>query len=300
VPYSAQIYSLLISSPSDVSADVELAAQSVHRWNVIYGREFGSSVVPLHWATHAAAEFGERPQESLNKQLVERADIVIALFWHRLGTDTGEAESGTVEEIEKADARGAAVAILRCTRAVPPSSLDHDQAKRLDEYLGKVQDNALILEYDNDDRLRQHVEAILTRIVSTSSAQAEAQAEIDQSSSGLAETENPAQVWPRVDRREGVKTDMKGRVKTENRWFLVLSNTGREPAMHVRYRLEPDGEGDVPMEIGDDRELESLPPGAEAESQLLLHSGVADQARCTVTWEDSTGEHESFATLRFF
>ncbi|HEX8751958.1 MAG TPA: hypothetical protein VF731_00955 [Solirubrobacterales bacterium] len=300
MPYSAQIYPLLFSSPSDASGDVHTAAEAVSRWNVIYGREFGSNVMPLYWASHAAAEFGVRPQESLNKQLVEQADIVIALFWHRLGTDTGEAESGTVEEIERAYARGASVAVLRCTRPVSPPDLDHDQVQKLDTYLEKIRDKALILEYDDDDRLRQHVEAILTRIVSASAAQAEAQVEVEKPGSSSGQAENPAQVWPRVDRREGVKTDNQGRVKTENRWFLVLSNTGKEPALHVRYVLEPDGDGDAPMDMGGDRELESLAPGTEATSQLYLHSGVADQARCTVTWEDSAGDHESFATLRFY
>lgn len=300
MPFSAQVYPLLLSSPSDVAADVELAFGAVHRWNVMYGKEFGSNVLPLHWSTHAAAEFGVRPQESLNKQLVEQADIVIALFWHRLGTDTGKAESGTVEEIEEANERGANVAILRCVRAIPPDDVDHNQMKRLDEYLKKIRDKALILDYGDDDSLRQRVEAILTRIVTASSAQAEVQAEVDQPGPDKGGAENPAQVWPRVDRREAVKTDSRGRVKTENRWFLVLSNTGREPAMHVNYTLEPDGEGEPPMDLGDDRELEALPPGSEAESQLYLHSGVAGQARCTVRWHDSAGEHESFATLRFY
>jgi hypothetical protein len=302
MPYSAQIYPLLVSSPKDVSSDADAVVNAAHRWNVIYGKKFGSNVMPLSWMKHAVAEYGVRPQEALNKQLVEQADVVIALFWHRFGTDTGEAESGTVEEIEKADARGSHVAVLRCTRDIPSGDLDPAQIQRLDDYLASIQDKALVLEYDDENGLRQHVETILTHVVSASSAQAEAQTEAEPGGvpSSSSATEPPAQVWPRLDRREGVKTDAKGRVKTENRWFLVLSNTGREPAKHVKYILEPDGEGEAPFDPESDRELEALPPGGDAENQLHLHSGVASQARCTVTWEDSEGEHESFATLRFF
>jgi hypothetical protein len=300
VPYSAQIYPLLISSPADVSGDAGPVVDAVHRWNVIYGKKFGSNAMPLHWASHAAAEYGVRPQEALNKQLVEQADVVIALFWHRLGTDSGEAESGTVEEIEKADARGSHVAVLHCTRDIPSADLDPEQKKRLDVYLASIRDKALILEYSDENDLRQHVETILTHVVSASSAQAEAQTETEPGEPTTAATEPPAQVWPTLDRRESVKTDSKGRVKTENRWFLVLSNTGREPAKHVKYLLEPDGEGGAPLDFEGDRELEALPPGADVETQLHLHSGVASQARCTVKWEDSAGEHENFATLRFF
>lgn len=298
MPFSAQIYALLFSSPGDVSKDVEFAAGAVQRWNVIYGKEFGANVMPLHWSTAAAAEFGVRPQQSLNDQLVEQADIVIALFWHRVGTDTGKAASGTVEEIEEAYRRGAQVAVLRCVKPIAPTDVDHEQIEKLNAYLQSIRDRALILEYEDTDSLRQRVETILTRTITASSAQAAAESE--RASTVGSATENPAQVWPRLDRREHVKTDNKGRVKTENHWFLVLSNTGREPAAHVRYTLEADGEGEPPMDLDEDRELEALPPGGEASNQLFLHSGVASQARCIVTWEDSTGTHESIATLRFF
>lgn len=300
MPYSAQIYRLIVSSPGDVSGDVPTVFDAVHRWNVIYGDTFGANVLALHWESHAAAEYGGRAQESLNRQLVERADLVIALFWHRLGTDTGEAESGTVEEIETAHARGAHVAVLRCTRDIPPAELDVDQMRRLDEYIGRIRERALILDYSDENALRGRVETILTSVVSTSSAQAEAQAggEVPDADDALAKRR--AQIWPTLDRREGTKTDSKGRVRTENRWYLVLTNAGDEPAKHVRYVLEPDGEGEPPMDLSDARALEALPPGAKVERRLYLQSGVAAHARCTVTWEDSAGEHESDGTLAFF
>lgn len=75
----------------------------------------------------------------LNDQLVGTADIVVALFWHRLGSPTGEAESGTVEEIEEAHDNGAYVAILRCVRDYPGDALDTDQLKQLDAFLSRVE-----------------------------------------------------------------------------------------------------------------------------------------------------------------
>ncbi len=296
MPFSAQIYPLLISSPSDVTTDADLVIDATLRWNVIYGRQFNSSVMPLHWTRHATAEYGVRPQESINDQLLKAAEIVIALFWHRLGSGTGKSDSGTVEEIEEAHDRGAHVAILRCRRDIPSSFLDAEQVSKLDSYLLGLRDKALLLEYQDDNGLREHVEAILTRAVSSSSAQAEAEATTVSSS----EIRSPAQVWPGLERREVVKSDLKGQMRTENRWFLKLSNTGTEPARNVKYVLEPDGDGEAPETFESGRELESLPPGRDSETQIYLHSGVASQARCIVTWEDSAGKHESLGTLRFF
>lgn len=306
MPYSTTAYQLLISAPSDLpEEDIRAAFDAVARWNVLYGRQQGATVVPTHWSQHSAAEHGTRPQESLNKQLVEDADVLIALFWHRLGSPTGEAESGTVEEIEEASGHGAYVGVLRCMRAIPPGDLDADQASRLDAFLDEIRPNSLILEYEGAVALRERVDTILTTAVTELRTRAEAQASAT-AEPGIDATERPpspqgTEVWPRIERSEAVKTDSKGRLKTENRWQLVLSNTGDEPARRVRFRLETEGPDDnLPLQTDDSGELEVLAPHTDAAYALFMHMGVADQARCVVTWEDSAGDRENVATLRFF
>lgn len=74
-----------------------------------------------------------------------------------------------------------------------------------------------------------------------------------------------------------------------------------EPARRVRFRLEEETPGDtLPFVPEDRKELEALAPGGEAGYPLAIYMGVAPQARCVVTWEDSAGEHENVATLRFY
>lgn len=245
-----------------------------------------------HWRQHSAAEHGERPQESLNAQLVDEADVVVALFWHRLGSPTGEAESGTSEEIERAHGNGSYVAILRCERDIDPQALDLEQVTRLRTFLGELEPESLMLAYSDEAGLARHIDTILTQAVTRDSQRAEAAAEA---------TIGGAEVWPRVETSESIKTDSKGRIKPQRKWQLVLSNTGEEPARNVRYRLEPENEEeDTPTQLDDDRELEVLPPKGEAAYGLFMHSGVASQARCVVSWEDSAGAKENRATLRFF
>lgn len=304
--YSTTAYQLLVSAPSDLPTDdIRAAFDAVARWNVLYGRPQSATIVPTHWSHHSAAEHGTRPQESLNKQLVEHADILIALFWHRLGSPTGEAESGTVEEIEEASAKGAYVGVLRCTRDIPQGDLDTDQANRLDKFLDEIRPKSLILEYGDAMALREHVDTVLTAAVTKLRTRAEAQVAVTADPGGGA-TESTApsrgtEVWPRIERSEVVKTDSKGRVKTENRWQLLLSNSGDEPAKQVRYRLEPESPDDnLPIQTDDSDELEVLAPHTDAAYTLIMHMGVADQARCVVSWQDSAGERENVATLRFF
>jgi hypothetical protein len=282
-------------------ADIAIVSDAITRWNVIYGQEFGAVALPLRWEIHSAAKHGERPQASLNAQLVENADIVIALFWHRLGSDTGEAVSGTVEEIEEAHAHGAYVGILQCRRPVPWDA-DTDQLAKLNQFFQEIRTGSLILDYEDDAALGRHVEVIINRAIAERTTRAEVSAETRPEGDARAEAAvEGAQVWPRVESSESVSTDTRGRMTTKRNLRLVISNTGTELAHNVIFRLEPEQDGeDMPLEVDDPRPLEALAPGADAAYPLILYMGVAPQARCVVSWEDSTGKHENTATLRFF
>jgi hypothetical protein len=49
---------------------------------------------------------GERAQAILNAQFVNDADLLVAIFWTRIGTDTGVAPGGSVEELRRHMAAG--------------------------------------------------------------------------------------------------------------------------------------------------------------------------------------------------
>jgi hypothetical protein len=291
--YSATAYRLLLSAPGDVSdEDIATVMATIARWNAVYGPQFGAVVVPTHWKLHSAAEHGIRPQESLNVQLVEKADIVIAIFWQRLGSPTGEAASGTLEEIEEATAAGAYVAILRCARDLPRRGVDPDQLKKLDEFYEQVATRSLMLDFADSAELTRHVDAILNASVTRTRARAETVVE------GVG---SGAAVWPRIESGETAETDARGRIRTRRSWRLVLANTGQEPARRVRYRLEQENPEDhLPIELDARRELEVLAPGGEASYTLLMTAAATAQMRCVVEWEDSAGEHANAATLRAY
>ncbi len=293
--YSATAYRLLVSAPGDVPAeDIAAVMTSVNRWNAIYGQQFGAVVVPTHWGQHSAAEHGGRPQASLNKQLVERADIVVALFWQRLGSPTGAAESGTVEEINEAHDAGAYVGILPCQRPLP-TNVDADQLQRLRAFLEESRSSSLMLNYADAAELSRHVDALLMNAISRDGTRAELAVETQ------GQQRVPAEVWPRIESDDRVKTDSRGRVKTARKWRLVLANTGSEPARQVQFRLEPERDDDrLPTLLDDDRPLEILAPGTEASYGLYPDSASARQVRCVVMWEDDSGEHENSATVRLF
>lgn len=297
--YSATAFRLLLSAPSDVtSEDIGAAIETVIRWNVLYGQQSGHVVVPTNWGHHAVAKYGDRPQAVLNDQLVDDADIVIALFWYRLGSPTGEAESGTIEEIERAHANGAYVGILRCVRPVP-NDVDTVQLQRLREFYERVQPDSLLLSYADVAELKGHVDAILTTATTAVSTRVEAEL----ATAGPSRVAPSAEVWPRIETTPETQSDSRGRIRTRHRHQLVLTNTGSEPARNVRWELELEddtADGGLPILPTKPSELEALAPGGDAKYNVMPTMGTAPQVRCVVKWEDTAGEHENLATLRFF
>lgn len=308
--YNATARRLLISSPGDIpQSDLAIVRRAIGRWNAVYGHQFASVIVPISWGTNAAAEFGRHPQEILNDQLVDNCDICLALFANRLGTETPNAESGTVEEINRLYDAGCYVAVLRSVRPVDASCLDLNQASRLREYMTSICNKSLVLPYGDDLELQSHVDAVLNAAVSRDRARAELQLQAAEGgTAGLGNMQPIAEVWPRVESEERVKSDSKGRVRTSRYWYLTLANAGNAPARNVKFRTElPESSGDGEAWFvhggngSDDDEpeaIESLAPSGDIRFPIFASMGSAQQVRCVVTWEDARGEQENVATLR--
>ena len=287
--YSGLIRRFLISCPSDVLIeDLGIIRHEIDHWNGVYGEGFGTAVLPISWSQHAAAEFGDHPQNLINKQLVDSCDGCIAIFANRIGTPTEEAESGTAEEIQRLAESGKQVSVLRCCRPVDASRLDREQSSRLDDYLTKIRSKALVLPYSTEAELQRHVNTILAHAVSRETAQAEQQ---------LAATPI-AEVWPRVDSSEDVRSDAKGRIHTSRDWHLVLHNAGNAAARDVRFELDDDSWAIIRDAEGDEPDVAILAPNGEARFFIAASMGTSSQTLCTVTWVDDRGPQKNSATLR--
>lgn len=119
----------------------------------------------LMWEKRSVPEYGGRAQAFLNKQLVDRSDIVVVLFWVRFGSNTGVAESGTVEEIDRAVAAGKVVMIYFSEIPVAPTSIDLSQLAKLREFKAETYEKALVGRFTSHDDLKRVLDRdILERI----------------------------------------------------------------------------------------------------------------------------------------
>jgi hypothetical protein len=97
-------------------------------------------------------------QGVINEQLVDTADIVIALFDSRLGQATADAVSGTAEEIQRAVDAGKHVHVWFSNEPVSREA-DLEQLAALKKFRADLESQGLLGEYDNPADLAFKVRA---------------------------------------------------------------------------------------------------------------------------------------------
>jgi hypothetical protein len=149
-----RVVRVMIASPGDVAEERQAATEEILEWNARHDGE-GIVLSALKWETHSTPEMGDRPQAILNRQLVARADILVAIFWNRLGTPTGASKSGTVEEIEEGIAAGKPVMLYFSSAPTQMSSVDFDQYTRVQSFKESARKRGLYNEYSSVPEFRR-------------------------------------------------------------------------------------------------------------------------------------------------
>lgn len=147
--YEAKIFNVMIASPGDVVSERNIVRNVVYEWNAIHSQTRNIVLLPVGWETHSSPEMGERPQEIINKQILDKCDLLVGVFWTRLGTETGKYPSGTVEEIEKHVKMGKPAMLYFSNQPVLPDSVDMRQYTKLKEFKTTSQKRGLYETYDN-------------------------------------------------------------------------------------------------------------------------------------------------------
>lgn len=163
--FMAETYRVLVASPSDLAEERQSATEAINDWNAEHAVAEAVVLLPIKWETHAVPQSGVRPQEAINRQLVDRCQIMIGMFWTKIGTDTGVAESGTVEEIDQFVAAGKPSLLYFSHRPIDPTKIDPIQLKKLIRFKEVTYEKALTSSFSGIDELRQKVSRDLMRQV---------------------------------------------------------------------------------------------------------------------------------------
>jgi len=144
----------MIASPGDVSEERAAIRSTLHDWNDINSVNSRIVLTPVGWESHSSPELGIRPQELINNRVLKNCDLLIGVFWTRLGSPTGKAQSGTVEEIQEHLAAGKPAMIYFSSKPASPDTFDPEQYLQLKAFKIWCKSQGLIEEFENIDQFR--------------------------------------------------------------------------------------------------------------------------------------------------
>lgn len=170
MPRSITQITVFLASPGDVTkerAAVRKAAEEVNRTT---GEHDGFVLVVKGWETHTrpAATKKGRAQDAIFEQ-IGAYDIFVGIMWARVGTPTGKAASGTIEEYEAARLqwsrrrkhKPSVMFYFRRTLTTAIDALNADQLKAVQTFKKRVFQNGLAREYGTvpefEGLLREHL-----------------------------------------------------------------------------------------------------------------------------------------------
>ena len=148
--YDARVFNVMIASPSDVASERSIVREVIYDWNAIHSEEKSMVLLPVGWESHTSPEMGDRAQAIINKQTVGKCDLLVGIFGTRIGTDTGEYPSGTIEEIELHIESGKPAMVYFSTRLGHSDAFDKDQYAKLEELKKDYESRGLYEIYNGD------------------------------------------------------------------------------------------------------------------------------------------------------
>lgn len=134
---------LTLCGPGDVATEIDLAKKVIHEWNEQNFDLLNCGIRARHWLSDATPSMRARGQEVINWELIDTADLVVAIYWQRLGTPTGMHDSGTAEEVNRANAKGIEVMLYFSDIEDVRANADPDQRDMLRAYRAKAMQSGL-------------------------------------------------------------------------------------------------------------------------------------------------------------
>lgn len=139
----------MIASPGDVASERSIVRDVVYEWNAVHSKSRNIVLLPIGWESHSSPEMGASPQDIINNQILDKCDLLVGVFWTRIGTQTTEYASGTVEEIEKHIKSEKPAMLYFSSQPVAMDSVDIEQIQELKKFRESCQSRGLYESYDS-------------------------------------------------------------------------------------------------------------------------------------------------------
>lgn len=164
MPRMATVYDIFIASPSDVTAEREIAVNVIHKWNDLHSLARAIMLRPVRYEKNSRPTTKYEGQEAVNRQCLDFSDLVVGIFGNRLGTPTSKAESGTAEEIDRHVAAGKEAIIFFSEKPVSRhlTAEEKEQLEKLNAYHDAWRSKANIGYFKSENEFETEFDKSLT------------------------------------------------------------------------------------------------------------------------------------------
>ncbi len=151
---------IMIGCPEDVEkkflTDIK---DAIKEFNEQYSEKFETKLVPRHWRSevHSAAE---NVQETINTQLCNECDYLLAVFYCSLGSAIASEDAGTFMEIDYFCKNRKQVFLHRYTGKASVDLSKTEETKSIQDYLGRLDkelSNLTFKDYTDENSLKQGI-----------------------------------------------------------------------------------------------------------------------------------------------
>lgn len=156
---------IALCGPSDVVAEIQKAKKIIDKFNQQNVESTHIFLKYLHWEDDSTPDLSKRAQESLNFQIIDDADVIVAVFWNRIGTPTGLYDSGTVEEIKRAVFQEKRVMVYFSLMETD-AEIDINQKDKLESFKKRLYSLGLCDSFSSHEEFRDKLSRHLLNIVS--------------------------------------------------------------------------------------------------------------------------------------
>jgi len=160
---------VFIASPGDMEEERTLSEKIITDWNNEYTDDKKVVLMPIKWEQDSTSSYHplKTGQTIINQQLLDNADILIAMFNKKLGTPINGYRSGTVSEIEEfyKEHKDHLGIFFKNIENTPFLINEAVEASRLLEFKEEISSKGLYREY-NYFNIKQFLTAEVNKLVS--------------------------------------------------------------------------------------------------------------------------------------
>lgn len=226
--YNAKIYKVFIASPDDVQNEREVVRSVIMKWNAINAESKHIVLLPIGWETHAAPETGKTAQDYINEEVLDKSDILIGIFWTKLGTPTKKAKSGTVEEIYRHIGERKLAMLYFSTKEIP-NNADLRQVRMVRNFKKEIKNKSLYGEFsdehDLESKLYNHLEIKITEGKFRSTWDSDILAKIDDDNELVVQINNH---FPLVSKN--LLQNIVDEERSDQVWIAIVQKLSKSPA----------------------------------------------------------------------